>query len=247
MSHALEVLGVIAAALLAGGAIVATSVRARAALVLAALALAPLLLVVDVWNSPQVHTLRDRPAVFAVAALVAAVAVAALAWLMAARPAVLPLLAVAALPFRIPISAGGSTASLLLPLYLVVAAGVLAYAVPRLRGEDDDALGFVPRKLARGPATLTVADDKIDLFRGDVFGGTGVFSGLSAFEPIVPPPGARVLAQATTAKGTTAIVAARIGRGLAVRIGVPDLPSRLSQPGNETALVKRVWQLLRAR
>jgi hypothetical protein len=111
----------------------------------------------------------------------------------------------------------------------------------------DDALGFIPRPLVRKAATLTVADDKIDLFKGDVFGGTGVFSGLSAFEPMVPPPGARVLAQATTAAGTTAIVAARIGRGLAVRIGLPDLPSRLSRPGNETALVKRVWQLLAAR
>jgi hypothetical protein len=110
----------------------------------------------------------------------------------------------------------------------------------------DDALGFVPRPLVTKPTTLTVADDKIDLFKGDVFGGTGVFDA-SSFEPIVPPPGARVLAQATTPRGTTVIVAARVGRGLAVRIGLPDLPSRLSHPGNETALVKRVWQLLGAR
>src|SRR4051794_13398333 len=139
MSHALEVLGVIAAALLAAAAIVAPSVRARAALALAALALAPVLLAADIWHSPQLSSARDRPALAAAGIIVALAVVVALAALMARRPFVLPVLAVAALPFRIPISAGGSTASLLVPLYVVVAAGVLAYAVPRLRDEDDDA------------------------------------------------------------------------------------------------------------
>src|SRR4051794_41579028 len=134
MSHALEVLGVVLAALLAGGAIVAGSVRGRAALVVCALVLAPILLVANVWDSPQLHTLRDRPSLAAAAAVAGLAAVAVLAWLMARRPTLLPLLAVAALPFRIPISAGGSTASLLLPLYLVVAAGGLAPAGPRPRG-----------------------------------------------------------------------------------------------------------------
>jgi O-antigen ligase len=146
MTHALEVLGVIVAALLAGGAIVAGSVRARAAAMVAALLLAPVLLAVNVWHSPQLDTLRHRPALAAGAAVAGLALVCALAWLMARRPAALPVLAVAALPFRIPLSAGGSTASLLVPLYLVVAAGVLAYAVPRLRGDDDDA-PFAPRML----------------------------------------------------------------------------------------------------
>jgi O-antigen ligase len=43
-----------------------------------------------------------------------------------------PLLAVLALPFRLPISADGRTVNLLIPLYLVVAAGVLAHLLPRL-------------------------------------------------------------------------------------------------------------------
>ena len=46
----------------------------------------------------------------------------------------LALLAVAALPFRIPISSGGTTSNLLVPLYLVIAAGVLAHGARRLRG-----------------------------------------------------------------------------------------------------------------
>src|SRR3954471_3194661 len=146
MGHALEILGVIVAAVLAGGAIVSGSTRGRAAAMVAALVIAPVLLVADVWDSPQLHTLRERPSLAAGAAIAGLVAVGALAWLMARTPALLPLLAVAALPFRIPISAGGSTASLLLPLYLVVAAGVLAHAVPRLRADDDDA-PFPPHAL----------------------------------------------------------------------------------------------------
>ncbi|MBA3327569.1 MAG: O-antigen ligase family protein, partial [Solirubrobacterales bacterium] len=49
------------------------------------------------------------------------------------RPALLALGAAATLPFRIPIESGGDTANLLVPLYLVIGAGALAYAVPRLR------------------------------------------------------------------------------------------------------------------
>jgi hypothetical protein len=146
MSHALEVIGVIAAALFAGGTIVAGSVRARAALMVAALAVTPVLLVANIWHSSQLQSLRDRPAVATAALVLGLAAVAVLAVLFVRRPALLPLLAVAALPFRIPISVGGSTASLLVPLYLVIAAGVLAHAVPRLRGADDDA-PFAPRAL----------------------------------------------------------------------------------------------------
>ena len=43
-------------------------------------------------------------------------------------PFLLPLAIVAALPFRVPLEAGGDTANLLVPLYLVIAGGVLATA-----------------------------------------------------------------------------------------------------------------------
>src|SRR5277367_4631165 len=49
-------------------------------------------------------------------------------------PDAFPLLAVFALPFRLPISTGGRTVNLLIPLYLVVAAGTLEYLLPRLLG-----------------------------------------------------------------------------------------------------------------
>ncbi len=61
-----------------------------------------------------------------VAALVGALAVVVgLALLMRRRPESFPLLVVLALPFRVPIAASGRTVNLLIPLYLVVAAGTL--------------------------------------------------------------------------------------------------------------------------
>jgi hypothetical protein len=67
------------------------------------------------------------------AALVGAlVAIGALTVLMRRRPDAFPLLAVLALPFRLPISADGRTVNLLLPLYAVVAAGTLAHLLPRM-------------------------------------------------------------------------------------------------------------------
>jgi O-antigen ligase len=130
------VAGMIVAAALAAYALLAPTVRGRAWAILGALALTPVLLVAEIWDTPQLETLRDRPALSLSAAAVALVAVGALAVLFARRPAALAVLAPAALPFRIPIEVGGETASLLVPLYGVIGAGALAYALPRLRHEE---------------------------------------------------------------------------------------------------------------
>jgi O-antigen ligase len=58
--------------------------------------------------------------------------VVALALVMRPRPQLFPLLAILALPFRVPISADGRTVNLLIPLYLVVGAGTLAHLLPAL-------------------------------------------------------------------------------------------------------------------
>jgi O-antigen ligase len=63
----------------------------------------------------------------------AAVLVVPMALLMRRDARALPLLAVLALPFRLPVSTGGRTVNLLIPLYIVVAAGVLAHLLPRAR------------------------------------------------------------------------------------------------------------------
>jgi O-antigen ligase len=76
-------------------------------------------------------TLPAAP-VLAAAVLGALVVIVGLTLVMRRDPRAFPLLAVIALPFRLPISADGRTVNLLLPLYAVVAAGVLAHLLPRL-------------------------------------------------------------------------------------------------------------------
>jgi O-antigen ligase len=66
----------------------------------------------------------------------ALVVIGALTVLMRRSPEAFPLLAVLALPFRLPISADGRTVNLLLPLYAVVAAGALAHLLPRVLGRS---------------------------------------------------------------------------------------------------------------
>jgi O-antigen ligase len=134
----------IVAALLAAGALVAPTPRPRAAAMVGALILAPIILGFHIADSDQVDPVRDQPALAAAGAVVAMLAVAALAVLFARRPVWLPVAAVATLPFRVPISSGGSTSNLLLPLYLVVAAGALGYAVPRLLDGEREEQGRRP-------------------------------------------------------------------------------------------------------
>jgi O-antigen ligase len=72
------------------------------------------------------------PGAIAAALLGAVVVVAVLALLLRRRPEAFPLLAILALPFRLPIAADGRTVNLLIPLYLVVAAGVVDWLARRL-------------------------------------------------------------------------------------------------------------------
>jgi O-antigen ligase len=124
--------GMVLASVLAAGAVLARSVRARAWAMLGALALTPVLLLGEIWHSPQLETARHHSAPAAAAVVVGLVAVAALAWAFSRWPGLLGALALAALPFRVPVEAGGSTANLLVPLYVVIGAGALAWLVPRL-------------------------------------------------------------------------------------------------------------------
>ena len=115
-------------ALLLAGALVLPQAGRRDRALLAAALLTPVLLVAHIADSDAFESLLDRPPVLAGAAVAGVVAVLGLAALFVRVPAALPLAAVAALPFRVPLALGGSTANLLVPLYLVVGAGVLAYA-----------------------------------------------------------------------------------------------------------------------
>ncbi len=56
------VAGMVLAAALAAGAVLARTVRGRAWAMLGALVLTPVLLVAEIWNSPQIESVRDRGA-----------------------------------------------------------------------------------------------------------------------------------------------------------------------------------------
>jgi O-antigen ligase len=162
LSGPLPKAGVVAAAGVVALTLLHPDARARAWAMLGALVLAPALLLADIWHSPQLSIVHRHPALAAAIAAVALLAVAALAVLIWRRPSLFALLVLVALPFRIPIAAGGTTSNLLVPLYLVVGAGALAFIVPALRGRthspgqpDSDGLvdetppaGWVERLLA---------------------------------------------------------------------------------------------------
>jgi O-antigen ligase len=142
VSTSVKEVGVIVAALTAAAALLLPRPSARAAAMLIATALVPVLVVGEVWDSEQFQPVRDHPALAIAGATAGLVVIAALAAFLLRHPNAFPLLAVAALPFRIPVDVGGQTANLLVPLYAVVGAGVLAYAWDRLR---PDPFGPAPR------------------------------------------------------------------------------------------------------
>lgn len=137
-SGAGEKAALIALALIAAAAVLLrvpqVSPRLKAVTMLAAAGLTPVLLAIDVWDTSQVRHVRAHAALAVVAAVVALAVVAALAALFRRRVWAFPLAVVFTLPFRVPINSGTSTANLLVPLYAVIAAGVLARAMSLLSG-----------------------------------------------------------------------------------------------------------------
>ena len=167
MSDVLAAAGVLVAAGSAAAAILLSPGRWRSAAMLLALALFPLLILGDQWHSPQIVDLRDDSARFAALAIAAVAAALLLAIVFRRWSIALPLAIVFALPFRVPLHAGGDTANLLVPLYLVIAGGVLAAALgerqegggvplrkPALRRPLGSLSGSAPKFPAGDPAAL---------------------------------------------------------------------------------------------
>jgi putative inorganic carbon (hco3(-)) transporter len=146
--------GVLLAALASAAAILLPPGRLRSLAMLAALVLFPVLIFGDQWHTQQITDLRESSGRLLALLAVGAVAVVALAAIFRRWPLLLPLLIVAALPFRVPLESGGDTANLLVPLYLVIAAGVLAAALrdwsspPHPRGRRHGPVLWLPRLLA---------------------------------------------------------------------------------------------------
>ncbi len=126
--------GVIVVAVLATAALLVRASRLRALAILGCIVLCPALLLAEVWSTSRVVAIRHHPLEGVALGLVGLAAVVVLAVLIRRRPFLLGLLAVLTLPFRVSVSAGGSSADLLVPLYFVIAAGALAFAVPAALG-----------------------------------------------------------------------------------------------------------------
>jgi putative inorganic carbon (HCO3(-)) transporter len=130
----------------AGAALVSDGQRARArwmlgGLVLAGVALEPLVR----------HRVSERPTVAAVGGALALVAIAVLAYVIRRRPDSFALLAFLALPFRVPLTVGGDSANLLIPLYGVLVAAAVAYLLrPPAPGPEP------PRSVARLDRVLAI-------------------------------------------------------------------------------------------
>ena len=126
MSDFLAAAGVLIAAGASAASILLPAGRIRSATMLVAIGLFPILILGDQWHTQQIVDLRHSGSHIAALAAIGIAAVAALAALFYRWPILLPLAIVAALPFRVPLHAGGDTANLLVPLYLVIAGGVMA-------------------------------------------------------------------------------------------------------------------------
>ncbi|HET7444114.1 MAG TPA: hypothetical protein VFJ57_05590, partial [Solirubrobacterales bacterium] len=129
MSGFLAGAGVLIAAGASGAAILLPAARPRSAAMVVAIVLFPILILGDQWHTHQIVDLRDSTSRIVALLAIAVVAVSLLAYFFRRWPILLPLGIIAALPFRIPLHAGGDTANLLVPLYLVIAGGVAAILV----------------------------------------------------------------------------------------------------------------------
>jgi putative inorganic carbon (HCO3(-)) transporter len=140
----LSAVGVLAAASAGAASIVLAPGRARSVAMLLALVLFPVLILGDQWHSTQIVDLRDSSTRLAALGIAGLAAVAILTAVFRRWPIMLPLAIVTALPFRVPLHAGGDTANLLVPLYLVIAGGVLSVVLREWqeRGGADPSAGF---------------------------------------------------------------------------------------------------------
>jgi putative inorganic carbon (hco3(-)) transporter len=126
LSDFLSGAGLLIAAACACASILLPAGRVRSAAMLTALVLFPILILGDQWHNHQIVELRHHEAKAAVAIVVGVVLVVGLAWVFVRMPILMPLAIIGTLPFRIPLESGGESANLLVPLYVVIGAGVLA-------------------------------------------------------------------------------------------------------------------------
>jgi len=136
-ASALQFIGILIACGAAATALVAPNPRLRYAAAAVALIAAPVLLAGDVWDNSRLVALRHPPAELATVIVASIAAAAVVAALFRRFPWSFSIAAFAVLPLRVPVHVGGQTSNLLVPLYLVIAGGVICFGYAALRGQRD--------------------------------------------------------------------------------------------------------------
>ncbi len=124
----LELGGMLLACGGAAAALLARDPRLRYGAAAVALAAAPALVAGDVWHTERFIDLRDDPAKLVAVIVASVIAVGCVAAVFLRFPWAFPVSVFAALPLRVPVQLGGETSHLLVPLYLVIAAGFVCFA-----------------------------------------------------------------------------------------------------------------------
>lgn len=125
----------------------------------------------------------------------ASLVIAALVPLLRRRPDLLAPIAVLALPFRVPIATAGRTVNLLIPLYVVVAAGVLAFAL---------------EAYARRTADVAQLDGREEAIRWARWPGTGGRLGEAGGGAVLPGSWSELRARWLTPEGVALLLAASV-------------------------------------
>ncbi len=154
------------AALAAALVLILDDARRRAPAMVAALVLAGLALAAVTEDQVR-NALDGRMAIAGAAVLVGGVALVLGAWLFRRKPWLVLVFAFACMPIRIPLSIGGETANLLLPLYAVIASGVLARAA-RFRVQPPEPRGRNVRRVELVLAAVLVLYAVQSLYSEDV-------------------------------------------------------------------------------
>lgn len=127
-----DLTSILLAGLLAIG-LLARAPAGRWTALLAALAIAPLLLAGVALGDDRANRLLEQPLLLVVGGLAGIAVLAVLVALLVRWPTLLPVLIAIALPLRLPISVGGESVNLLLPLYGLIGAGAVAAAIAAQR------------------------------------------------------------------------------------------------------------------
>jgi O-antigen ligase/polysaccharide polymerase Wzy-like membrane protein len=154
-ASALQLLGMLVTCGAAAVALLARDPRLRYGAAAVALIAAPALVAGDVWHSSRLVDLRSHPAKLAAATAVALLAVGGAAAVFRRFAWIFPVCVFAALPLRVPAQLGGQTSHLLIPLYLVIAAGLACFAYTALVSEPENRAGG---RRPDDPSAISLAD-----------------------------------------------------------------------------------------